>query len=195
MARTAPIALVSALLISLFFAGCYNWRQGVSETASLQHDCPVSNIVVVADNGDGYARVVQLDVCGQRRVYQDLGGRSGYAWVDMTPEPTSGAEAPPQQQSPQQIGGTSPAATAVTRDDDPFIASIRARIDERRSGILACSGGSIALEATWGESGEVQMGARGVTDPAIAQCIGAALGAIQVPAGVAPGRIIHPVAP
>ncbi len=86
--------------------GCYDWRAGVSNTASLQHQCPARNVRVVNDNGDGYARVVELDVCGERRVYQDLGGARGYAWVDQTPRAAEGPErapsAPRATRSPAQ---------------------------------------------------------------------------------------------
>lgn len=176
-------------------SGChsYGWRAGVTETASLQHSCPPEQIQIRGDNGDGYARVVQLDVCGQQRVYQDLGGRYGYAWVDQTPV-TVGAEAPAQA---QPLASTPQASSIAvpTSSSDPFAASVRAHITERASAILACSGGPVAIEAIWdpSQSTTVSLSARGVTDTVIAECIGASIGSIAVPPGAPPGRIVHAV--
>ena len=170
-------------------AGCgrYNWRTGVASAASVQHGCPVSNIQVVNSNGDLYARVVELHVCGQRRVYQDLGGEHGYAWVDQTPR----MESPTPQIAP--AGDTVVVAT-VASPEGPFSTLVRSRVDAARSNILTCTGGPTAVIAEW-NVGQVRMSVRGETDVAVAQCVASAIGTIDVPAGTLPGRLIHPIAP
>lgn len=186
--------IILTALLSMLASGCYNWRAGVTETASLQHSCPPEQIRVLGDNGDGYARVVQLDVCGQRRVYQDLGGARGFAWVDQTPV-TVGAEAPRQ---PAAAAAREPASTSLptASASDPFAVSVRRRIDERATAIFTCNGGPVAIEAQWdnARSATVEFRARGVTDSGVAECIGVALGEVFVPPGTRPGRIIHALA-
>jgi len=176
-----------AALCAMGLTGCYNWRAGVSDTASLQHQCPAPNVRVVNDNGDEYARVVELDVCGERRVYQDLGGSQGYAWVDQTPR-----QAAPSAPQTEERATEAPQASA--EDESGFPRFVRTRIDRYRTQILACTGGPAAIVAEWTE-GSVRLGIRGERDMAIAQCVLSAVGTIEVPAGTPPGRLIHPVAP
>lgn len=193
--RTPNVVTLTGVLVGLLAPGCaYNWRSGVTETASLQHGCAPEQIAVRSDNGDEYARVVQLDVCGQRRVYQDQGGRYGYAWVDTTP-PTHGGEQPAQVQAPTpEAIHAAPASMAIPTTEVPFAGSVRARLDARAAAILTCTGSSVAIEARWSSSGVVELAARGITDPTVAQCVGAAIGAIEVPEGTAPGQLLHPIA-
>ncbi len=171
-------------LCAMGLMGCnrYNWRAGVSNSASVQHGCPATNIRVVNDNGDPYARVVELDVCGQRRVYQDLGGARGYAWVDQTPQTRQAPERAPS------------APSVAAQPDGVFASQIRTRIDAARSNVLACTGGPTAVVAEWTE-GPVRISVRGESDVAVAQCVASAIGTIEVPRGTVHGRLIHPVAP
>lgn len=164
----------------------------MTQTAAVQHSCPPDQIQILEDNGDGYARVVQMDVCGERRVYQDQGGRHGFVWVDQTPI-TAGAEGPAQERT---IASTSPSSTAApTSTTDPFAASVRARIAQHAVAILVCSGGPVAVEAHWdpSRSTTVALNVRGVNDAAVAECIGTAIGSIAVPSNVSPGRVVHAV--
>lgn len=191
----SSLVLVGALSFAL--AGCYNWRNGLTETASVQHSCPPEQIRILSDNGDGYARVVQLDVCGQRRVYQDQGGRDGFVWVDQTPITVGGESVVPSRPEPQVLGSAPQASSTPvpTISSDSFAASVRAHITERTSVILACSGIPVAIEAMWdpSRSTTVALSVRGVSDPAIAECIGAAIGSIAVPPDASPGRVVHAV--
>ena len=168
--------------------GRYSWRTGVTNAASVQHGCPVTDIQVVNSNGDLYARVVELNVCGQRRVYQDLGGQRGYAWVDQTPRTES---APAREVAPPS---ETVVVAAVASPEGPFSSLLRSRIDAARSTILTCTGGPAAIVAEWIE-GPVRISVRGETDVAVAQCVASAIGTIDVPAGTVQGRLIHPIAP
>lgn len=81
MVRTLAAAIGFGALI----AGCvYDWRREVARTAAFEHECTRERVRIVSDDGNPMARAVQLDVCGERRVYRDLGGRSAYVWVDTT---------------------------------------------------------------------------------------------------------------
>ena len=57
-------ALLAALAITTL-GGCYDWRAEVVNQASFYHNCPSERIRILGDNGDGMARAVRLDVCGQ----------------------------------------------------------------------------------------------------------------------------------
>lgn len=172
-------------LCAMGLVGCYNWRAGVSNTASLQHQCPAPSVRVVNDNGDEYARVVELDVCGERRVYQDLGGSAGYAWVDQTPR---------TETARSEDATETEVASAVASAEGLFPSLVRSRIDAARANVLACTGGPTAVVAEWTE-GPVRISVRGESDVAVAQCVASAIGTIEVPRGTVQGRLIHPVAP
>lgn len=174
-------------LLALLIVGC-NWADGLRRAASVEHGCPQENIHVVADDGDNMARTVQLDVCGSRRIYRDMGGRQAVVWVDVT-TPTGGGETPATVAAPvQEIAAPAPV------DPAQFPGLVRARIDAHAGRVLACAGAeSGAIEATWSESGAVALSLRGEVDPAIAECVSASIGSIEVPAGAAPGHLIHPV--
>ena len=92
-AMKRPMCLLAVL--GLFLTGCYNWNSAVRGQASFDHDCPEAQVRVLRDNGDGMARAVWLDVCGQRRIYRDIGGTTGYLWQDMTEVQTSGGDTGP----------------------------------------------------------------------------------------------------
>ena len=108
--------------------------------------------------------------------------------MDTTPQSVT---VPLQSAPPQPIAAST---TAVPTTDAPFAASVRARLDARAAAILTCTGSSVAIEARWSSSGVVELAARGITDPTVAQCVGAAIGAIEVPEGTAPGQLLHPIA-
>lgn len=114
MRRWMALAVITGALV-----GCYDWRRGVREAAQVHHQCATGNITVVSDNGDGYARIVELRVCGARRVYQDLGGRHGYAWVDVTGS-TGGEESPrgsSEPPAPDSRAGAVRSAASVERHE------------------------------------------------------------------------------
>ena len=81
-----------AVFVSVL-AGCYDWRAAVVQQASFDHSCPPQNVQIIADNGDNMARAVRVDVCGNERLYRDLGGTRMYLWQDTT-EMTTGGESP-----------------------------------------------------------------------------------------------------
>ncbi|AKF06851.1 hypothetical protein DB32_004000 [Sandaracinus amylolyticus] len=185
-----------AITLSLSIAGCYDWRRGVTETASVQHSCPPERIRILNDNGNGFARTVQMDVCGERRVYQDVGGAQGFVWVDQTPVSAGGESAPRATASaPPPRSAPPPATTSIsTQSESPFATTVRARLQDRASAIVTCTGGPVAIQARWAPtSPTVELAARGVSDPAVAQCIGAVVGAIEVPAGTPAGELLHPI--
>lgn len=179
---------------ALALAGCHDWRAGVTDTASVQHGCPPERIRILEYGGHRLARVVELDVCGQRRVYQDINGSTGTMWVDQTPT-SSGGEAPIQLAALPALPDVTPAATSISAQPEPaFAATVRERLQERASAILTCTGGPVAIQARWAASSPaVELAARGVTDPVVAQCIGAIVGAIEVPPGTPPGELLHPI--
>lgn len=182
--RAAHLILLLALA---GIAGC-NWADGLRNAAAVEHNCPVDRVEVLSDDGNGMARTVQLDVCGQQRVYRDMGGARAVVWVDVTS--TSGGESPPATPPapPAQV------AVAATAPAD-FPAFVRSRIDANGARVLACTGAdSGAVEAAWTEAGTVTFALRGEADSAIGECVSAAVGAISVPAGAAPGHLIHPLA-
>ena len=88
MQGTLRNALLGVVLVSIL-SGCYHWQTEVTKQASFDHNCPVENVRILGDNGDNIARAVRLDVCGNRRMYRDIGGDQIYLWQDMT-ETTSG---------------------------------------------------------------------------------------------------------
>ncbi|MEQ9075796.1 MAG: hypothetical protein RLP09_18210 [Sandaracinaceae bacterium] len=88
--RSGRVLAVLAAAITL--VGCYDWNRAVRDQASFDHGCPPERVQVLRDNGDGMARAVWLDVCGERRIYRDIGGSRIYLWQDMTEAQTSGGE-------------------------------------------------------------------------------------------------------
>jgi hypothetical protein len=83
--------------LGLFLTGCYDWNAAVRRQASFDHGCPEEQVEVLRDNGDGMARAVWVDVCGQQRIYRDMGGTRMYLWQDMTDVQSSGGEARTQE--------------------------------------------------------------------------------------------------
>jgi hypothetical protein len=75
--------------VFVLVVGC-DWRGMVSDTAARDHGCPRDQVRVLSDNGDAMARQVELDVCGSRRIYRDIGGRNRYLFVDTTTLTTGG---------------------------------------------------------------------------------------------------------
>ncbi len=63
-------------LVALFAMSCRNgppeWEDRVTGLASWEHDCPIRGVRVLRDSG-GRNRTVDLDVCGVRKRYRDVG--------------------------------------------------------------------------------------------------------------------------
>ena len=57
-------------------------RDKVLQTASFEHRCPVDKVRVVQENDEIWAYV--LDVCGQQRLYRDMGNEKEFQFVDVT---------------------------------------------------------------------------------------------------------------
>jgi len=177
---------ILSVLAALVVSGCYDWRGAVVHTAGFEHHCPEERVRILGDDGDAMARSVQLDVCGEERLYRDVGGARAYVWVDYTEglgdvsarTGSSGAET------------QRPATETLAYSD-----TVRARIAAASTSILACTGvDSTAVEAQWSSSGAVAFRIPGQSDPAIDGCIGAAIGVVEVPSGVTPDRLLHPIA-
>ena len=69
--------------LTLSIMGCVDWRGAVTRQAARDHAC--EQVTVVSYENDIYAgpvpRSVELQVCGRRRLYHDIGDDT---WVDMT---------------------------------------------------------------------------------------------------------------
>lgn len=68
------------LVVVSTLAGCGTYMKGAIRTASLDHQCPREQITVV----ESVRETAVLQVCGQRRVYRDIGGASAIVWTDVT---------------------------------------------------------------------------------------------------------------
>jgi hypothetical protein len=78
---------------STLLCGCwltYDWEGAVRSQASFDHNCPEERVVILRDNDNLQARSVYLDVCGNQRLYRDIGGSRAYIWQDMTSRTTGG---------------------------------------------------------------------------------------------------------
>lgn len=96
--RWGFLVLVLAAAAVTAASGCIAETQLV-EQAAFDHQCPVSNVVVVERSGDPFSPSMRVDVCGSVRVYRDLNMTEGFMWVDVT----DGAPAVPLiQPAPRQ---------------------------------------------------------------------------------------------
>lgn len=88
------------------------------------------------------------------------------------------------------------AGAAVTEPGELDLqTAVRAQIDAANPRVLACAGAAAAVvEASWSDSGTVQIGLRGESDSAVNECVRSAVGSIPVPMGTVPGRLLHAVA-
>ena len=104
---------VSAILT---LVGClvYDWRAAVTRQAAFDHSCPLQRITVIRDNGDPTDRAVVLDVCGNTRMYRDMGGTETYLWQDMSDHVMGTVTAPRCQGTPQGQGA-SPTVTPTVQ--------------------------------------------------------------------------------
>ena len=70
------------LAIALGVAGCANMTaRGVAKTAAFDHNCPLEKVHVIK-RAEGLL-AYEVDVCGQRRKYRDL-GEQRIVFVDVT---------------------------------------------------------------------------------------------------------------
>ena len=76
-----PLATVIAILVLTACTASSNARQKVLQTASFEHRCPIDKISIVQENDKIWAYV--LDVCGQQRLYRDMGEKQ-FQFVDVT---------------------------------------------------------------------------------------------------------------
>ncbi len=59
-------------------------RDNLVNIASAEHACPPQHVRIVAENWN-HPAIMQLNVCGQHRVYRDMrGSGSTYYWIDTT---------------------------------------------------------------------------------------------------------------
>lgn len=79
--------LRAALALALAGGGCgYSWRAELRRHASVEHNCPEDRVLVGADNGDEFRRLVRVDVCGAPRLYVHTGAGGTYVWREQRSE-------------------------------------------------------------------------------------------------------------
>lgn len=190
---------IGVLIGIVCLSGCYDWRAGVMQAASLDHGCPSSRIAITGDDGHGSARVVALQVCGERRVYRDVNASTEFhVWVDTTTggdiDAVTYEGARPDGRALVGSARSSDVASPVPSSDSEGL--VRAHLNDRAEAVLACTGGaSVAIEAGWDSSQPVvRFSPRYISDPAVVGCILAALGALDRPAESEEGHLVHAVA-
>lgn len=149
------IVVVTWVAVTLVTLGGCSWVPGLVNAAALEHGCPSDRVRVVADDGNEMARTVQLDVCGSRRVYRDVGGARATVWVDTTPASAGGEAGAP---------GSTPEAWSdlqvqdLVRDLDPQIRS--------------CTGGTaITLTIVLDDAGRIRSADGNSGPPAERECV------------------------
>ncbi len=96
---------------------------------------------------------------------------------------------------PRTVTTTASAPASPAPTESAFAVSVRARITERASTVLACLGtDAAAIEARWEPGQRVTMAVRGDVDAALAACVSSAIGPITAPPTVAAGTLVHGVA-
>lgn len=97
--------LYLALVVSVTSLGCgpaYDWRPDVRRTAAFEHGCEIDRVEILGDDGDIVSRSVRLNICGQVRLYRDIGGAYSVVWMDATSTVGGdlGSDAPPAEPEP-----------------------------------------------------------------------------------------------
>ena len=77
MMRWAPTAIALGLTLA---CARPSWRGTLTETASLQHGCPLERVSVVGDDGL-CSPIFELDASGARRVYQNVRRAASRGWT------------------------------------------------------------------------------------------------------------------
>ena len=76
-----------------------------------------------------------------------------------------------------------------------FETELRDWLDTHATRALLCMGADqAALTVEWSRPGAATLGVRGVDDPAVVECVRAAIGPLTVPPGTASGRLLHVIA-
>lgn len=133
--------LPALVALGVLVSGCYNWRAEVVRTAGFEHGCPPERVRILGDDGNEMARSVRLNICGEERLYRDVGGARMYLWMDATATTSEGTRMP----------ATSPGLPAsVTARTGPWSdAAVLALLRQIHEPVLACTGGvSIELQVT-----------------------------------------------
>jgi hypothetical protein len=92
MRSVGYLASIVTVLCAVLSFGCAGvWQRKVISQASFDHQCPEQQVAILRDNGDGVARAVELNVCGQSRMYRDVGGTQMYLFRDVTDQQSWGA--------------------------------------------------------------------------------------------------------
>jgi hypothetical protein len=100
------LATISAFFGCFGFCGCVGTslgtvvaRQHVVTAAASDHACDKDRISVTREDSDTWS--YDLLVCGQARTYHDIGGKSGWHFVEVAEDaPSTPAPASPPPPSP-----------------------------------------------------------------------------------------------
>lgn len=80
--QSVPVLVAVSLVAVVFVGGCTYQEWLVRKTAAREHDCPRPRIDIVSKNWK--RDTFEIQVCGERRTYRDMGAGDNHNMVDVT---------------------------------------------------------------------------------------------------------------